>query len=146
VRPVWSPDGKQLAFTVEGQGGFLTADAPEPLPALDGAPFEPWSWSADGRALAGCSRGVVVYALADRSFRRLTDFGTAPAWLDERRIVFTTEREIHVVDSRSGRSQLLISFGPTTVLPSLGVSADGRSIDVSLAATAEELWRVALKE
>jgi Tol biopolymer transport system component len=148
--PVWSPDGAQLAFTVTGQGGFLTAEGgvAEPLPAWEdgGGPFEPSSWSPDGRMLAGTAQGIVVYSLSDRSYRRLTDFGSAPAWLDERRLLFTTDREIHLLDPRTGASHLLFSFLPARVEPSVSVSADGRTVHVSLSASPEEIWRIALRE
>jgi hypothetical protein len=96
--------------------------------------------------LAGSARGIVVYSLDDGTYRRLGDSGSAPAWLDERRLLFTTERELHVLDLRSGRSRVLVSFVPARVLPAVSVSADRRSVSVSLAASAEEIWRVALTD
>jgi Tol biopolymer transport system component len=153
TRPVWSPDGGRLAFGMAGRGGFLAsagdpAGAAEPLPAWDdgGGAFEPSSWSPDGRMLAGSARGIVVYSLDDGTYRRLGDSGSAPAWLDERRLLFTTERELRVLDLRSGRSRVLVSFVPARVLPAVSVSADRRSVSVSLAASAEEIWRIALTD
>lgn len=154
TQPVWSPDAKRLAFAVTGRGAFIaTVDAEveagslETLPApSDGLHFEPSSWSADGRAIAGWAEGVLVYSPATRTYRRLTDFGASPIWIDPRRILFTTEREIHLLDSRSGEIGTICSFAPARLSPTLGVSADGRSLVVSLATSDEEVWRVAIKE
>jgi serine/threonine-protein kinase len=155
THPVWSPDGTRLAFTVHGQGAFLaradgTPDdgAPEPIaPPEDGAsPFEPSSWASDGRLLAGTARGVVVYSLAERRYRRLTDHGGSPVWLDDRRLLFTTEREIHLLDSRSGDSRVLFSFLPARLAPSVCAAPDARSLYASLVASDEEVWRVQLRD
>jgi Tol biopolymer transport system component len=153
--PVWSPDGGQIAFSVAGQGAFLvpidgagSGGVPQPLPPLAGGapPFEPGSWSADGRTLAGSARGIVLYSTVGRRYRRLTDSGSSPLWLDERRLVYATDREVHLLDSRSGASRLLFSFVPSRLAGPLGLSPDGRSLYVSLAASPEEVWQVEVTE
>ncbi len=59
---VWSPNGKRLAYTVPGGSPFVMEVAkpwkeqtPKPVvvPPELGARFETWSWSPDGRKLAG---------------------------------------------------------------------------------------------
>ncbi len=153
VRPVWSPDGRQLAFTVIGRGGFFVPvdSAPgeteaEPIgPLDDGTPFEPSSWSRDGRWLAGSAAGVVVYSPLTRRHRRLTRFGSDPVWLDDQRLLFTTERELHLVELRSGASRVLRSFAPSRLVASVSASADGRQVYCSLAASSAEVWRARVK-
>ena len=152
--PVWSPDGTRFAVSEEGVGTLIlpiTSNDPravETLPPFEeaGVAFVPSSWSADGRTLAGAGRGIVLYSFAERRFRRLTDRGEAPLWLDHRRLLYTTEREIRLLDSRSGGSSLLHTAAPARVEASLSVSADGTSVWASVSVSAEELWRVALKE
>ncbi len=103
--PIWSPDGKRLVYTLPDTNPFImevargwTDQSPTPIivaPDL-GVRFEVWSWSADGRYLAGELRkpdatpcGLGIYSLESGKFERLTDFGNRPAWLsDSRRLVF----------------------------------------------------------
>ncbi len=152
--PVWSPQGSRLAYTVAGRGAFLSRaipgageNAPEALPAPpDGGPFEPSSWSPDGLQLAGSAHGVALYSLGERRYRRLTHRGTRPLWLDNRRLLFTDEREIRLLDTRTGDSRVLFSSAPGGLSTPLGPAPGARALFVSLTASSEEGWRIDLKE
>jgi Tol biopolymer transport system component len=149
--PVWSPDGSEIAFFVPGAGAFVAsargAGSPRALPPLPGddPAFEPSSWSPDGSALAGGSRGVVVHELGPGAYRRLTDVGSHPVWLDARRIAFTTERAIHVVDLRGGPPRVVAEVAPSSLAGRIAVSTDGASAYAAVAASPDEVWRLAIR-
>ena len=123
--PVWSADGKRMAYTLFGLNTFLIengkpwgAETPEKLPPFpgQGQVFSGWNWSADGRTLAGFLNrddGVVIYSPDSQTFRRLTESGSDPAWLsDSRRLLFLNKGTICLLDSASGRSKGLVSATP----------------------------------
>ncbi|MGH9722233.1 MAG: protein kinase domain-containing protein, partial [Bryobacteraceae bacterium] len=123
--PVWSPDGRYLAYTIFGVNTFLletakqwTAQTPQKLPAMPeaGQLFNGWSWSPDGRALAGFLNrgdGLAIYLPAAGTFRKLTDIGSDPVWLsDSRRLLFHHRGKIHLIDSESGRMREVLSIAP----------------------------------
>jgi serine/threonine protein kinase len=153
--PVWSPDGAWIAGSAEGRGAFLVradgeggAPALQPLPALpDGASFEPFSWSPDGKRLAGAAgRGLLLYALDSRRYEPLDGAGTHPVWIDARRLVYASERELHRLDTRTGETRSLLSFAPARVSPWLSAGAGGRSLWVSLSLSAQEIWAVEVRD
>jgi Tol biopolymer transport system component len=92
-RGLASPDGRWLALRSSPAGATLVpADRsldsawPAPLPAPgEGLRFEVTSFSDDGRLLAGHAigddetyRGVFLYDLETKAYRRLTEAGSCP--------------------------------------------------------------------
>jgi Tol biopolymer transport system component len=144
--PTWSPDGQRLSVVhTRGQGSaalIIALSKPKvverTIPAFDQGTFAPFSWSRDGRVLAGSTfafvqeRTVFLYSLADGQVRRVTS-GRAPLWMsDGRRLLFQTNGGgIALVDSQGGRMRQIV---PDGILKTLGggleasLSSDDRKI------------------
>jgi Tol biopolymer transport system component/tRNA A-37 threonylcarbamoyl transferase component Bud32 len=154
--PVWSADGKYLAYTLFGLNTFLiqprkpwSAQTPEKLPAFpgEGQIFNGWNWSPDGHMLAGFlnrDNGIAIYSLGSRSFRKLTGHGADPVWLsDSRRLLFLDGGKIHLLDSASGSTRELVSVMPEEVARrGFAVSPDDRQIYFSVSTTEANLWKI----
>ena len=108
--PAWSPDGKQLAFTLGvGEVYVMAADASGRRPlALRPVTSSDPAWSPDGKRIAFAGNDLValddiyVVAVAGGRSRRLTSTGLtgtkggnmSPSWSpDGRRITFRSERD-----------------------------------------------------
>jgi Tol biopolymer transport system component len=105
--------------------------------------FEPWSWSPDGKTLAGSidGVGVILYSIPERTYRRITDFGGHPVWFgDERRLLFVSNRKIYMVGSDGGGLREIYAAAPAVLRPFLSVSGDGQTIFTSLSATDDSIW------
>jgi Tol biopolymer transport system component len=144
--PAWSPDGKRLAVVHTGGLGsptiLIALSNPKAvertIPAIEGRTFAPFSWSRDGRVLAGSTfsfvprQAVFLYSMVDSQMREVAA-GRAPLWMsDGRRLIFQTiEGGIGMVDARSGRTK---QIAPDGTLRTLGggleasLSADDRKI------------------
>jgi Tol biopolymer transport system component len=122
--PVWSPDGRYLVYSSLDANPFILdttrrwdEQAPQPLPALPdkGMTFAAWSWSSDGRRLAGwrlradgVHAGVTLYDPAANRYTTLTDSGRYPTWLaDDRRLVFFRDGRLFVLDSQTNAAEPL---------------------------------------
>jgi len=157
--PVWAPDGKRIAYMLGGRPFIMNlatpwrASGPQALPAMGGAAevFVVWSWSPDGKRLAGWSAnstgdvaGVILYSLDTGRFERLTPSGMFPAWLnDSRRLIFADGGRLRIVDSVSGRQREVLSVAPAEVTQPT-VSGDGRVIYFAVASSETTLWLATL--
>jgi eukaryotic-like serine/threonine-protein kinase len=146
--PRWSPDGLRLLCNMH-TGPPLIVDpnqpwsqqTPQVLPAA-GAPtgLMMWSWSEDGRKLAGYQDGIYTYAFDRRQYERLTEFGEFPVWLkDNQRLLFFSQDKLYLLDSRTQKAQELLSVAPQR-FQSLNLSRDGRVIYYSLKTTEADIW------
>jgi Tol biopolymer transport system component/serine/threonine protein kinase len=156
--PVWSSDGKRLAYTIFGLNTFLidpnkpwSAQAAEKIPSFgeDGQLYNGWSWSPDGKTLAGFLNrddGIVLYSPATKEFKRITKHGSDPVWLsDSRRMLFHSGGGIHVVDSATGAEKEVLSIAPEEVARrGFALSPDDRNIYFSVSITDSDVWMVEL--
>jgi Tol biopolymer transport system component len=125
VFPVWSADGERLAMAHtggEGSTAFLISFSKpkeiEEMPSPASDSFAPFSFSPDGRTLAGSTfslradQGVYLYSLSDRKFRTIAS-GRAPVWFsDGRRLLFQSpDGGISLVDAQSGRIKAVMPDG-----------------------------------
>jgi Tol biopolymer transport system component len=132
VWPIWSPNGKHLVYSIFGSGSSRietlkpwARQAPVDLPVwpTDNEIFYAWSWSPDGRKLAGFLQradgaypGIVLYDLETQSYEKLSEFGVEPVWLsDSRRLLFNQDGKIHLVDSRTKRTHEVLSIAPARI-------------------------------
>ena len=103
-----------------------------------------WSWSADGRKLTGHSGGIYSYSFDSGQYERLTEFGEHPIWLnDNRRLLFFSQDKLYLLDSRTRKSQEILSVAPNR-FQSLGLSRDNRVIYFSLQTTEADIWLASL--
>jgi eukaryotic-like serine/threonine-protein kinase len=154
--PVWSANGKQMAYTLFGLSTFLietgkpwSAQSPEKLPVFpaDGQNFNGWNWSPDGQMLAGFldrDNGIAIYSLASRSFHKFSEHGADPVWLsDSRRLLFLDRGKICLLNITSGSTRELLSIMPEEVARrGFAVSPDDRRIYFSVSTTEADVWMV----
>jgi Tol biopolymer transport system component len=160
--PVWSPDNTRLAYRTRGSPASIaevglswSEQLPESLPALAedrDITFTPWSWSSDGRKLAGWQRtredphsGIFLYSLDSKQFEKLTDFGNRPVWLgDDRRLLFFYHDKLYLLDTQSKTTKELLSTAPDQIhglTVSRGTNLVGFSVEVSEA----DIWVATLQ-
>ncbi len=159
--PLWSPDGSRLAYSIMDVNSFIMdvkkpwpTQSPPPLPRPSGldAYLLVYSWSPDGRELAGDvqllggAAGIGVYSLERHEFKRLTQMGTRPRWLsDSRRLLFVGSGKLYLVDIQSRRVHEVLSMAPHEA--NFGVpSRDDRWIYLSARATEADVWQMSLGE
>lgn len=155
--PIWSPDGKRLIYTIFGVNSYLldmtkpwAQQQPEALPQLTGAGrFYAWSWSPDGRKIAGfqqredgSSAGVMEFDLASSTYTKLSDFGADPAWLsDSRRLLMNHRGRLYLLEAAGKAPREILSLAPYDISPrGLSISRDDRTIYFSVATTSADIW------
>jgi dipeptidyl aminopeptidase/acylaminoacyl peptidase len=152
--PVWSPDGARLAFSGAHPPRIMEIGKPwderslESLPPL-GSPetfFQAFSWSPDGRRLAGQrgsaagGDGISVYSFDSRQYQHFTDFGWIPRWLSEgRRLIFFRGSAIYLLDTRSGKVREILSVAPNEVW-GVAPTRDDRRIYFGLGTNEADVW------
>lgn len=128
--------------------------SPEALPSMsDLIDWYPWSWSRDGRKLAGFKAdatgpdSVSVYSLESKQFEKLTNFGLRPVWLsDSRRMLFQDLRaRLYLLDSQSKKVREVLSVAPHELGNGVTVSRDDRLIYFSLITTEADIWLMTLE-
>jgi Tol biopolymer transport system component len=159
--PVWSPDGKQLAYLAGGATVHVVdlerpLDAPplRSLPRWTGADeyFQPWTWSGDGSKLIGhiqhrkgLSSGIAMYSFDTNSYEKLTDFGLYPTWLnDGRRVLFCFEEKLYLTDTASKKVREImhaaLSARTGEMLGAASLSPDQRTLFFAQGTIEADVW------
>jgi hypothetical protein len=111
--------------------------------------FYAWSWSPDGRKLAGFLQsadgtypGIVLYDLVSHSYEKLSESGIEPVWLsDSRRLLFNQDGKIHLVDSQTKRTHEVLSIAPTRIAErGFALGSGDRAIYFSVANSEADVW------
>ncbi|MCA1732139.1 MAG: protein kinase [Acidobacteria bacterium] len=157
--PRLSPDGKQLLFTNQ-EGAFVTdATNPDATPSQIPNPDEEHrlasvQWSPDGHSIAGARvrgtdfRGIVIYSVADRSYRVVADRGAVPQWLPDGRIVYRDGATLRIAHP-DGRPARTIALGGAGIaakeqIGGFRVAADGESLFIARTLTESDIWLATL--
>jgi TolB protein len=133
--PVWSPDGRRIAFVNRRDGRamyVMNADGSGLRIVARVQRLATPAWSPDGRKIAfqGSGDGAVYVANADGSGQRtLARRGNAPAWSpDGRRIAFAITGKVYVMNADGSGHQTLTQLGRDGGVASLAWSPDGRKL------------------
>ena len=154
TNPLWSPDGSRIAYrNPEGSPSIIAVDkawteqSPQVLPP--NRDFDRWavfSWSADGRKIAGTKQlfgpqnGILIYDLESQHYEKLADFGGQPVWLsDGRRLLFPNQGKLYVIDSHSKKTHEIFSVTPN-IFQGLTLTRDDRLIYLSVVTTESDIW------
>jgi Tol biopolymer transport system component len=153
MQGVWSPNGKELAFSRPGSVPGILQLSSSVVISLDRlASHESWagvnSWSPDGALLAFHSvtnfqgpRGIGIYPVKDGQVVQLRDVGAAPSWLaDSRRLLYETGAELHLLDTVSHVDRIIMRTAPYEL--ELGTRAGGVRdwIYYSLISRQADIW------
>jgi Tol biopolymer transport system component/serine/threonine protein kinase len=156
--PVWSPDGKHLLYQTNDLNSFiievgkpLAAQMPQPLPGQQPPGFLPWSWSPDGKQLAGWQvrhdlpdMNIIIYSFASGRYERFPYRGSGPIWLnDNRRLIFADLGKMCLLDTLTGKRRELYSVAPAS-LGRLALSNDNRRLYYSILTSEADIWLVSL--
>jgi Tol biopolymer transport system component len=161
--PIWSPDGRQLAYDLDENEALIDLTRPlaERRPALlplaeRGMGFSAFSWSADGRWLAGALHvqtrdrrqlpGIVLYSLADKSYVRLTDRGEYATWLsDSRHLLYWDGGKLLLLDTLSRISRQVLAIPQGSDYNDLCLSPDDRTLYLARNTEEGDIWMLTMK-
>ncbi len=111
--------------------------------------FEGWSWSPDGKKLAGIKHlpngvhsGIGIYDLEAKTYDWLTDFGDWPIWLnDNRHLLFVSQGTIYLFDTNSRNyHQLFVVTDQDVDIGSPALSRDNRTLYFTYVAADADIW------
>ncbi len=157
---VWSTDGARVAYSLQAGDTFVieagrpwAEQTPQAIPRVSGtqSTFRAFSWSPDGRKLAGWYRrsegetedafGIALYSFESRQFEKFDAFGIAPVWLsDGRRLIFGDGAgTLSLLDSKTSKTRRLYSLAPQGI-EGFTLSRDGRSIYFSYFTEETDIW------
>jgi Tol biopolymer transport system component/tRNA A-37 threonylcarbamoyl transferase component Bud32 len=161
----WSANGEMVAYSIHTPRNDCVIINPDKswseqkliyLSALSDATisFEGWSWSVDGKKLAGIRHlpnglhsGIGIYDLQSKTYEWLTDFGDWPIWLDDnRRLLFVSQGSLLLYDTQSRKYQKVFVVTDQDVdIGSPALSRDNRTIYFTYVAAEADIWLMDLK-
>ncbi|HEX3187411.1 MAG TPA: protein kinase, partial [Pyrinomonadaceae bacterium] len=156
----WSHDGSMIAYSIHAPRNDCVVMSPDKswgdqkllyLSPLDDASlsFEGWSWSSDGKKLAGIRHlpngvhsGIGIYDLETKTYDWLTDFGDWPIWLnDNRHLLFVSQGNLLLLDTQSRKQrQLMVVSDQDVDIGSPAISRDNRTIYFTYVAAEADIW------
>ena len=164
ILPVWSPDGSLIVGSLSDDQGLphpyifsskgMDDRPPEALPQVgeEGTGLETYSWSSDGKKLAGelygSARGIAIFSFATREWKKLIDFGRAPRWLsDNRRLLFVNQGRLFLLDSVFRSYHEVLSVAPDRIGgDGFALSKDDRVIYFARLSVESDIWLLTLDE
>jgi len=156
----WSADGSMIAYSIHTPRNDCVVMNPDKswgeqklvylAPLSDASlSFEAWSWSPDGKKLAGIKHlsngvhsGIGVYDLETKTYDWLTDFGDWPIWLnDKRRLLFVSQGKLLLFDTQTRKYQQLLVVNDQDVdIGSPAISRDNRTLYFTYVAAEADIW------
>ena len=156
----WSIDGTMVAYSIHTPRNECVIVHPDKawneqkfvyLAALSDASlsFEGWSWSPDGKKLAGIKHlpngvhsGIGIYDLETKSYDWLTDFGDWPIWLnDNHRLLFVSQGSLYLFDTQSRKYQRVFVVTDQDVdIGSPALSRNNHTIFFTYVAAEADIW------
>ena len=156
----WSRDGSMIAYSVHAPKNDCVVVSPDKAwgdqklvylsPLSDASlSFEGWSWSSDGKKLAGIKHlpngvhsGIGIYDLERKTYDWLTDFGDWPVWLnDNRHLLFVSQGKLLLYDTQTRKYRQLLEVTDQDVdIGSPSLSRDNRTIYFTYVAAEADVW------
>jgi serine/threonine protein kinase/Tol biopolymer transport system component len=155
--PLWSPDGRRLVCGLGFTGPAFIAltepiekRIPQRLPPVPGnLPFFANSWSPDGRRLAGYvrgNRGLLAFSVGTAQYEKLADLGNQPVWMhDNRRLVYLNGGAVHLFDTLTRKSRLLLAPPAGSRFDGVDVGPDDRALYLIRATEEGDIWMLSLR-
>jgi Tol biopolymer transport system component len=139
--PVWDPDGSRLAVTDDQSLAIVDLKASPPtvtrFPSDPSNPdIRPFSWSPDGRRIAGISRtgmrdALMIADVQSGTRRILRTAANSPAWLpDSRHLLYSGLTHLVLLDTQSGAERQVMRLYRSVDQwgRSVSLSRDGRTL------------------
>jgi eukaryotic-like serine/threonine-protein kinase len=145
---LWSPDGTRVVSNLQwGPPVLFSAASPTQRRSLTpqsgkplSSPMLMWSWSPDGRKLAGWGERIFIYDFAEERYEQLAEAGMRPVWLpDSRRLLFFLRDRLYLHETATRTTREILSVAPLE-FQSLGLSRDGKLVFASLASIEADIW------
>jgi Tol biopolymer transport system component len=153
--PVWSPDGTRVAAALERSVAVydLSTGSPREVHRFtDQGDMRPFSWSPDGRWIAGSNKvasrdRLRVFDLQTKTHRIVAQDASSPEWLpDSRHLIFNRSTHVVLLDTVTGRERPIMQidrpfdqWGRTVTL-----SRDGRTLAYLQFQTEGDVWLMTL--